>query len=682
MSDQGFHHPAVSKAVENVQRSYEKKMTDAMGKKPKTTGPYIPGLTQRPENPSLTDPPPKQPAKPDEPKAVPPELIENFLSGKKHPISSLMEYASMMRHEVKFQEVGVEVYSFSAKFASMCIMDGMNYPQGVGKTKKEAKTNAAKIAFTIVLGLNQEEVEADESGTIQFDSMGRRLIIPKEGGSKPVGHSTIGMAVDVPFVNADPLSQDYNPVLLLQNFCTRCRIPFSITVGDDLGPYGYFAEVKVRSQKLVEVYGKTKKDAKRQAAEEALGILMETEHIEVDEMAQLSEPDRIATLAYNKLFTALEAVPDMYAVKKIFAAFIVKHTDTDHGEVIAFGTGHCSLSTDKITTDGRSLIDSTAITIAHRALLKYFHKEMKRYYEGGKVLSIFAPGSNNGVLQLKKTTTLHLYISEPPDGDYGLFADHPGSKPSGEDLEMIKQGAHFPSFEDDANGFLCIKDEDGLVMAVGENQKPLQTLTDLQGGEDLVVMSASDKLLQWNILGLQSAIFSHFLDPIYLSSVTVGSKFDHGHFCRAVCCRVYGVLQETLPPPYQINHPRLNPVSLKFAELYPDGPHPTSLCINWSDGDEQLEITDGFSGRAAPISPKKTGPSMASRLCKAAFLARYKELALLSEKKPLISAPTYYAAKQISKKYQAAKKAFRDHCIQAGIGCWVAKPSELDTFNK
>ena len=35
----------------------------------------------------------------------------------------------------------------------------------------------------------------------------------------------------------------------------------------------------MRSQKLVEVYGKTKKDAKRQAAEEALEILMETEQV-------------------------------------------------------------------------------------------------------------------------------------------------------------------------------------------------------------------------------------------------------------------------------------------------------------------------------------------------------------------------------------------------------------------
>ena len=67
----------------------------------------------------------------------------------------------MMRHELKFQEVGVEMYSFSAKFASQCTMDGINYPQGTGKTKKEAKTNAAKSAFSIVLGLNQEEMEAD-----------------------------------------------------------------------------------------------------------------------------------------------------------------------------------------------------------------------------------------------------------------------------------------------------------------------------------------------------------------------------------------------------------------------------------------------------------------------------------------------------------------------------------------
>jgi len=74
-----------------------------------------------------------------------------------------MEYAATMKLPVEFRETCVEmapgVSTLLAQFANVCTLDGHVYPQGVGRTKKDAKTNAAKVAFSIVLGLREDDRE-------------------------------------------------------------------------------------------------------------------------------------------------------------------------------------------------------------------------------------------------------------------------------------------------------------------------------------------------------------------------------------------------------------------------------------------------------------------------------------------------------------------------------------------
>ena len=69
----------------------------------------------------------------------------------------------------------------------------------------------------------------------------------------------------------------------------------------------------------------------------------------------------------------------------------------------------------------------------------------------------------------------------------------------------------------------------------------LRTKPGRADSEPTLSMSCSDKIALWNVIGLQSALLSELIEPIYLSSIVIGDLFDHNSLARAFYGRCEGV---------------------------------------------------------------------------------------------------------------------------------------------
>lgn len=61
---------------------------------------------------------------------------------------------------------------------------------------------------------------------------------------------------------------------------------------------------------------------------------------------------------------------------------------------------------------------------------------------------------------------------------------------------------------------------------------------------------------RWNVVGVQGSLLSIFVEPIYFSSIILGSLYHGDHLSRAMYQRIANI--EDLPPLYALNKPLLS----------------------------------------------------------------------------------------------------------------------------
>ncbi|GFS05670.1 double-stranded RNA-specific adenosine deaminase [Elysia marginata] len=453
----------------------------------------------------------------------------------------------------------------------------------------------------------QQQVKQQSLPASSMSSFQSLSSAPGRVGSGPLeGSSSAPTSLQI---NAESFAAiNKNPISALMEYAQSRRVQARIDVIGQSGPPHnptFTITASIGHRRFPGIKSKNKKDGRKEAAEQAINYLIAEGQYHVSHQpsvmsmaaANMTEFDKIAALTHNKFNQLVATLPESFPGRKVIAGLVMRVGADDVGTVISLGSGNRCITGDKLSLEGNTVNDCHAEIITRRGFLRFLYSQLL-IHASDPSKSIFED-SPSGKLQVKEEVTFHLYISTAPCGDGALFSPR-DTKSNNTPLQDV-YGPHKPTFTNSVQGVLRTKMEGGEgTIPIDQDSSPVQTWDGIVRGERLRTMSCSDKLCRWNVLGMQGALLSHFLEPVYMSSLTLGFLFDHGHLSRAVCCRLNrpsGVkslepLDGQLPAGYHVNHPVLGRVTAC------DPPRETqktkSVSINWAAcEDDRAEVLDG-----------------------------------------------------------------------------------------
>ncbi|KAF6073830.1 adenosine deaminase RNA specific [Phyllostomus discolor] len=544
-------------------------------------------------------------------------------------------------------------------------MGNHTFPTASAPSKKVAKQMAAEEAMKALHGeatnSTPSETQPGSTNTESFDN---------SESAMPNKVRRIGELVR--YLNT-------NPVGGLLEYARSHGFAAEFKLVDQSGPPHepkFVYQAKVGGRWFPAVCAHSKKQGKQEAADAALRVLI-GENEKAERMGFTELPltgstfhDQIAMLSHRCFNALTNSFQPSLLGRKILAAIIMKKDSDDLGVVVSLGTGNRCVKGDSLSLKGETVNDCHAEIISRRGFIRFLYNELMKYSPQTAKDSIFEPVRGGEKLQIKKTVSFHLYISTAPCGDGALF-----DKSCSDRAVESTDSRHYPVFENPKQGKLRTKVENGEGTIPVESSDIVPTWDGIRLGERLRTMSCSDKILRWNVLGLQGALLTHFLQPVYLQSVTLGYLFSQGHLTRAICCRVTrdgSAFEDGLRHPFIVNHPKVGRVSVYDSKRQSGKTKETS--VNWclADGYD-LEILDGTRGTV-------DGPrNELSRVSKKNIFFLFKRLCSFRDRRDLLQL-SYGEAKKAARDYETAKNYFKKSLKDMGYGNWISKPQEEKNF--
>ncbi|XP_068998834.1 double-stranded RNA-specific adenosine deaminase [Embiotoca jacksoni] len=607
---------------------------------------------------------------------VPRQPLSRSLPGGKNPVSVLMEYSQRSGNPIEFIITGQAGPPHDPRFMYRVKVGESLFAEASAPSKKAARQLAAEEAV--------KELMAD--GRLQLN----KPQLPLGPSSDNDGGASGTACPSLPPLTADELRAAHeagvgdlinhlnnNAVSGLLEYARARGFAAEIRLVGQSGPPHepkFTYQAKLGGRWFPPVCASNKKQGKQEAADAALRVLIgEAERAaRTGELIPAELPvsgstlhDQIAMLSHQRFNALTTRIQHSLLGRKILATIVMRRGE-GLGTVVSLGTGNRCVKGEELSLKGDTVNDCHAEIISRRGFVRFLYIELLKHYEGTDD-SIFEPVEKNK-LRIKSDITFHLYISTAPCGDGALF-DKSCSE-AGDETD-----GHQPLFENAKQGKLRTKVENGEGTIPVESSAIVPTWDGIQHGERLRTMSCSDKILRWNVLGLQGALLTHFVQPIYLKSITLGYLYSHGHLTRAVCCRLArdgeGFTQ-SLPPSFKLNHPEVGRVSVYDSTRHTGKTKESS--VNWSFPDQHsVEVLDGTKG-------KLDGKLAVSRVSKSNLFCLFRSLCQRCGRTDLLSLPSYAQAKMSAMCFQQAKQHFFKALSVHGYGAWIGKPLEEKSF--